>query len=139
MTEKIILDTGPLVAFLNKNDDYHDWAALQLNLMEPPLFTCESVISEACYLLNQYHNGPAKVLELISRDLIEIKFDLTNEYQSIKKMIDKYNNVPMSFADSCLVRMAEIIEDSKVFTLDTDFRIYRKNKNEVIPTIMPEK
>jgi hypothetical protein len=44
----------------------------------------------------------------------------------------------MSFADSCLARMAEIIENSKVFTLDTDFRIYRKNKNEVIPTIIPE-
>lgn len=107
--------------------------------MKPPLLTCESVISEACYLLRHYHKGPTNILELINRDLIVINFDLNTEYDSVKNIISKYDNLPISLANACLVRMAEKINSGKIFTLDSDFQIYRKNKNEVIPTITPEK
>ena len=50
----------------------------------------------------------------------------------------KYNDIPMSLANACLVRMSENITDSKICTLDSDFRIYRREKRKVIPLIIPD-
>ena len=52
--------------------------------------------------------------------------------------MQRYESVPMSLADACLVRMSEIYTDTSILTLDSDFRIYRQYKNQVIPVIMPE-
>lgn len=136
--KKIIVDTGPIVAFLNKNDQYHEWAKTQFSLLDPPLITCESVISEACYLLNNFEHGASNVLELIERQLIIMPFDLQSEIVLIKKLVEKYKNIPMSLADACLVRLSGQISDSVIYTLDTDFRIYRKNQRNIIPLIIPD-
>lgn len=136
--KRVILDTGPIVAFLNKNDTYHDWAKTQFSLLTPPLITCESVISEACYLLKNFTDGASNVLELVERELVLLPFDLQSEIVSIKKLLEKYKNIPMSLADACLVRLSEQISDSVICTLDTDFKIYRKNKRNIIPLIFPE-
>ncbi|MDZ8032683.1 hypothetical protein [Nostoc sp. DedSLP04] len=50
----------------------------------------------------------------------------------------RYQNVPMSLADACLVRMSELINGSSVLTLDSDFRVYRKNKNEMMDLIIAD-
>ncbi|MBC8382748.1 MAG: PIN domain-containing protein [Candidatus Cloacimonetes bacterium] len=136
--KRVILDTGPIVAFLNKNDTYHDWAKTQFSLLTPPLITCESVISEACYLLKNFTDGASNVLELVERELVLLPFDLQSEIVSIKKLLEKYKNIPMSLADACLVRLSEQISDSVICTLDTDFKIYRKNMRNIIPLIFPE-
>lgn len=135
---KVILDTGPLVAFLNKNDQYHEWAVAQFATMIPPLLTCEAVLSESCFLFKDYKNGTSNVLNLLERKLLALSFRLEEEVIAIKLLVNKYKDIPMSFADGCLVRMAEQISDSVVFTLDTDFKIYRKNGQDIISTIMPE-
>ena len=137
-SKKVLLDTGPLVAFLNKNDRYHDWAITRFATMTPPLITCEAVISESCFLLRHYENGVSNVLNLIERELLVIPFRLEDELSYIKVLLDKYKNVPMSIADGCLVRMAEQIANSVIFTLDSDFKIYRKNRRKVIHTIIPD-
>ena len=134
---KIIIDTGPLVSFMNKNDAYHDWTKNQFSMMSPPFISCEAVISEACFLLRKFPNGQDNILELIERNLLILPFDLQSESQTIKKLIKKYQNIPMSLADACLVRLSEQISDSVVCTLDSDFEIYRKNKRERIPLIIP--
>ncbi len=139
MIEKIIiLDTGPLVAFLNKSDRYHTWAVTQFSQMKPPFYTCESVISEASFLLRNFENGVANIFKLISRDLIKIEFKLQDEFSEIQKLLNKYIDVPMSLADGCLVRMSEQITNSAICTLDSDFNIYRKERRKVIPIIFPK-
>lgn len=135
--KKIIIDTGPIVAFLNKNDSYHDWAKTQFSLMSPPFISCEAVISEACFLLRKFSKGQENLFELIERELLIFPFDLQAESQSIRKLIGKYQNIPMSLADGCLVRLCEQISDSVICTLDSDFKIYRKNKRDKIPIIIP--
>jgi len=135
--KKVIVDTGPLVAFLNKNDSYHEWAKTQFSLISPPFISCESVISEACFLLCHFPNGAHNILELIERELIILPIDLQAESNSIKRLLEKYSNIPMSLADACLVRLSEQISESVVCTIDSDFRIYRKNKRDIIPIIMP--
>jgi len=137
--KKVIIDSGPLVAFLNKNDNYHKWALSQFSLLPPPFFTCESVISETCFLLRNIDNGPQNVLRLMERELIKIHFNLDSELSIITSLINKYKNVPMSIADACLVRMSEQITDSVICTLDSDFKLYRKEKRKIIPILFPDK
>jgi predicted nucleic acid-binding protein len=135
---RIILDTGPLVAFLNKSDFFHEWAVMQFAQLTPPFFTNESVISEACFLLRNTENGSQNIFKLLERDLIQIPFRLEPEISSVLNLLTKYKNVPMSVADACIVRMSEQISDSVICTLDGDFRIYRKDKRKVIPIITPK-
>ena len=136
--QKIIIDTGPLVAFLNKNDHYHEWALSKFALFSPPFFTCESVISEVSFLLRNTANGQRDFFRLMERELIKIQFKLEEELPLITQLIHKYKNIPMSLADACLVRMSEQITNSTICTLDSDFKIYRKDKRKVIPILAPD-
>jgi len=134
---KVILDTGPLVALLNHRDTYHDWARAQFTQIEPPLLSCEAVISETCFLLRALRDGPRCVLETLNRGVVEIPFRLTEEADAVARLLTRYASVPMSLADACLVCMAEQFAKSTVITLDSDFHVYRKQGRHVVPTIMP--
>ena len=137
MRERVILDTGPLVAFINGRDRYHEWAKMQWAEINPPLLTCEAVLSEACFLLRGLDGGDKAVLELLHRKVLDIPFRLVEYVSQIAWLLKKYADIPMSLADACLVRMTELYPDSPVLTLDTDFNIYRRNKHNVIPTLSP--
>jgi predicted nucleic acid-binding protein len=135
--KRLIVDTGPIVALLNANDRYHAWTRDILAQIEPPMITCEAVISEACFLVHRIVGGQDAVLELVARDIIKVSFSLTSELAEVRKLVDRYSSVPMSFADAYLVRMSELDEKATVLTLDSDFKIYRRNRRQVIPTITP--
>ena len=77
-------------------------------------------------------------MSLIETEVIQISFCLKTEIEQIKTLLLSYRSVPMSLADGCLVRMTELFPNSSVLTLDSDFRIYRKNKNQIISLIIPE-
>lgn len=137
MTGPTLIDTGPLVAFLNRRDRFHRWATAQLAEVAAPVVTCEAVLWEACFLLRQFTGGSQAVLELVSRGLVRVGFRLDENVGPVAKLLAKYESVPMSLADACLVRMAEQYPDSGVLTLDRDFRVYRRHGRHVIPTVMP--
>ena len=138
MKQGILLDTGPLVAFLNGRDRYHEWAKAQFADIRPPLWTCEAVLSEACFLLRQSRSGPAAIIELLERSLIELPFRLEVDPRAVRNLLVRYASVPMSLADACLVRMSEAHSNSTVLTLDGDFRIYRRSGRQVIPLRIPD-
>lgn len=133
----VLVDTGPLVASLNRRDRFHAWAKAQLAEMEPPLLTCEAVVAEACFLLRQLPGGSSSVIEFLARKVLEIPFRLDANARSIAGLLEKYADVPMSLADACLVRLSELKEDALVWTLDSHFRLYRRHGRQVIPTLMP--
>jgi predicted nucleic acid-binding protein len=137
MKKQVIVDTGVLVAILNKRERHHAWAVEQFANIEPPLLTCEAVISESGFLLRDYQQSNV-LLKWIEKGVLSLPFQLQNEATSIAALQSKYANVPMSFADACLVRLAENYLRSAIFTLDSDFQIYRKNSNQRIPLIFPE-
>ncbi|HJU04982.1 MAG TPA: PIN domain-containing protein [Nitrospiraceae bacterium] len=139
MKEVILLDTGPLVAFLNRADRFHDWAKAQWERVSPPMLTCEAVMTEACYLLRNFPGGSQAVIELVNRAVIQIAFKLEGEIVSVGKLLGQYADVPISLADACLVRMAEQHSKSEVLTLDRDFHIYRRHGRHVIPITTPHK
>ena len=95
----------------------------QTKQLEPGLVTCEAVMAETAYLLRHAHVEPEARLNLIKRGLITLPFRLEEEFQAVTKLRHRYQNVPMSLADACLVRLSELYSDCVVLTLDSDFRI----------------
>jgi len=132
---RIIVDTGPLVALLNARDTHHAWARDTFDDVEPPLWTCEAVISEACFLVRQLKDGADAVLALVARGVIQVDLALSADVEPVRKLMTRYASVPMSLADACLVRMTEIHTRSAVLTLDKDFGVYRRNGRHVVPVI----
>ncbi len=135
MKRNVLLDTGVLVTFINKKEKLHPWTNEQWKKIEPPLLTCEAVITEACFLLQDVYEGEEAVMNLISQKIISIPFQLNDDSEAIRELMKRYQNVPMSLADACLVRMSELISGSCVLTLDSDFLVYRKHKNQMIDLI----
>lgn len=133
----VIVDTGPLVALLNRRERHHAWAVETMDVIEPPIFTCDAVVSEACFLLQDIKGGSDAVLELVARGIVRSDFHAMAELDALRALMKKFASVPMSLADACLVRMSELDQRTVVLTLDRDFKIYRRNKRQVVPTIMP--
>ena len=133
----IIIDTGVIVAYLSKSDKFHQWAKVELSKINPPLLTCEAVVVESCFLLKSTYGVVDLIFSLLRTKQITIPFSLTNEMAEVEVLMKRYENVPISLADACLVRMSELISGSLILTLDSDFRIYRKNRNEAIDLIIP--
>ena len=134
---RVVVDTGPLVALLNRRDRHHAWVRQVLDTVEPPIFTCEAVVSEACFLLGRLAGGQDALFELLANRVVTIDFRLHTEIEAVRGLMRKFATVPMSLADACLVRMSELDVQTTILTLDGDFRVYRRNRRHVIPTIMP--
>jgi len=95
------------------------------------------VLSEAQFLIKRFGGDPMLVWELLDRGTIEIDFVLRSEITRVRELQRSYRQVPMSLADACLVRMSELHAHSRVFTTDSDFRTYRRNRRQVVPIITP--
>jgi predicted nucleic acid-binding protein len=91
----------------------------------------------SCRLLRRFRAGPGAVLDQVGRGVPVASFALREEVETITRLMNRYVNVPMSLADACLVRMAELYSGSRVMTLDSHFRVYGRNGRQVIPTILP--
>ena len=137
MSERVLLDTGPLVAYLNRREQHHAWALRQWQILASPLLTCEAVLAEACFLVARTGGDPATVLGLVTQGGVAIPLRLDGRADAVAQLMRKYANVPMSLADACLVRMTALYGGSRVFTFDSDFAIYRKHGRQVIQTLMP--
>ena len=132
-----ILDTGPLVALLNRSDRWHHWAARQFALTIPPFISCEPVITEAMHLLRRFPPGPGAVISMLERGVIRLPHRLADHCGELARLLTKYADVPMSLADAFLVRISELTDEPTVLTLDTDFTVYRRHGRRRIPVVMP--
>ena len=137
MKLRVIVDTGPLVALLNSRDTHHAWVVQQLGDIQPPMLTCEAVLAEATYLTRAVPGARAALIEMLGEEFLNIGMAVADHHTSILAMVRRYTDVPMSLADACLVRLAELYPQSPVLTLDSDFAIYRKNGRQVISMICP--
>jgi Predicted nucleic acid-binding protein, contains PIN domain len=135
---RAILDTGPLVALLDRSDFCHSWASEQLKLIQAPLITCDAVIAEACFLLRRYRAATTNIGKWVKRGIIEPRFVLSREAEATFALLDRFADVPKSFADACLVRLSTLHPEYRILTLDQDFLIYRKNRRQRIPVVMPD-
>ena len=131
----IILDTGPLVAFLNRSRCVPSLGGG--SVVECNTASCSPVKLSLPKLAIWCELSPEARLPcwtLVARGVVEIPFVLADQAQDVARLLKKYSNVPMSLADGCLVRMAERLANSAIMTLDSDFAIYRRNGREDHPT-----
>jgi predicted nucleic acid-binding protein len=131
---KGIADTGFLVAFVSRDDAYHDWAVGVAAQLDEPLLTCEAVLAETAFHLRRCR----AVFDLLRERIIALAFDCNDHLPQLEALAERYANRQPDLADLCLIRMSELFPKHPVVTLDwEDFRIYRRNKREVIPLICP--
>jgi predicted nucleic acid-binding protein len=135
MAANVLVDTSFLVAFLNRRDAHHHWAAGQAEKSSLPWKTCEAVLSEAFHILGS-PRAPGLV-GLLTRRALASTFRLDENVEHVFGLFEKYADVPMSFADACLVRMTEILPDPILLTADSDFRIYRRHSRHTVPHVSP--
>lgn len=122
----VLLDTGPIVALLSKNDRHHARAAAAFAACAPPFRTCEAVVAEACFLMRRAsRTGPAEVVRLATRGVFEIALSAGDELSALATLFERYTDRPISFADACLIRCAELHEEPRILTFDDDFDVYR--------------
>ena len=131
------MDASVLVALINNRDRHHGWAAEQVRTLTSPMITCESVLSESMYVLGNVHGGCEALCGFLENGIVEVSFDLALHKEFILKLMRKYEDLPISLADACLVRMSELFPEHFVFTLDSDFRTYRRFGRRVVPLITP--
>jgi len=133
----VIADTGPLVAFLLEPEPRHAWAVEQFKSLPVPFLTCEPVLTEASHLLRHSSHGQQRLFDLMERGLFIVDFRLVAETRTLKKLMSKYADLPMSLADACLVRLAEMHPTAIVLTLDRHFNVYRKHGRQPISLVTP--
>jgi predicted nucleic acid-binding protein len=130
-----VADAGFLVALWRQDDQHHAWALATARANPPPWTTCEAALSEAEHLLGPA--GRASLRTACRRGALRVGQVLANELEAILDLLDKYDNIPMSIADACIVRMTEVLPDAMVLTTDTDFKIYRRHSRKVVPCLLP--
>ena len=133
----VLLDTGPWVALLSRNDTHHKWAAEQFRRLPPPLLSCEAVVAETCFLLKRSGFDPSLPLQFIERGVVQLPFVLQEQIGSVSSLFKRYENVPASLADAALIRLAEINDSPLLITTDSDFHIYRRHGRQTIPLVTP--
>ena len=138
MKSPVLLDIGPLVTFLAADSTHHSWVCEQWKRMPAPLLTCEPVLTEAAFLLKREGRETDALFELMERGVLRVGLEIEDQLADLRTLMSRYRDRPMSLADACLVRLNELHRDSTVFTLDSDFRNYRRHGNKVITVLMPE-
>jgi uncharacterized protein len=138
MPQSVLIDAGPIVAFLRDQDEYHDWSVGQFQRF-PSFTTCDAVLAEACARMEYYgRNDQSRVVELLLSGALRIEFDSNQSADRVLRLMRKYADLPMDFADACLVVMSERVKNCTVVTLDRrDFSVYRRREREAIPFISP--
>lgn len=123
----VLVDTGPIVALLNRRDSHHERSRQLFAALPPPLHTCEPVLAEACHLLRRSPGGAAAALRLVERGVLQVGFRIESEAGHLRALMERYASIPMSLADAALVRMCELDGRSEIATFDADFHVYRRN------------
>lgn len=125
------------MAALNRRDPHHAWSAEHLKHLAPPLLTCEAVLTEVVFLVARNGGNPVAVLDFVTDGALVVEPVLPDHVERVVTLMWKYADTPMSLADACLVVLAEQHPDAQVFTLDTDFQVYRMHGRRRIPLLAP--
>ena len=126
----VLLDTGVIVALLDRDERFHQACAETIRGLESPLVTCEAVITESCYLLRGLPGAPEAVIENVVAGIFQLPFQLSREAAAVKQVLRKFRDRGIDLADACLIRLADEFETADILTLDKDFQIYRWGRNK---------
>ena len=133
---KILIDSGPLIALFDSSDKYHQKTLEFIKSNQFLLITTIASITKTLHLLDFNRNAQLDFIEWIYRGGVEIANIINPDFQRIKKLTEKYSDLPIDFADSCLVLLAEKMGINTIATIDRDFSIYRIKGKKAFKTIL---
>lgn len=133
---KNIVDANVIAAYFDEAERHHEWAVDVFSANEG-FSTCEAVITEACSRVEYAGGSQTRVTQLVADGILTVEFSAQANIVRIVRLMDKYRDRPMDFADACLVVMTEEFSDPMLFTLDEDFRFYRRHGRDTIPFASP--
>jgi predicted nucleic acid-binding protein len=126
----VLLDTGVIVALLDRSERLHNACAQAIREIEAPLITCEAAIAESCYLLRNLAGASEAVVENVAAGTFQVPFQLSSEAAGIKQVLRKYRDRQIDLADACLIHLAGEFGTGDILTLDGDFAVYRWARNK---------
>jgi len=131
------VDTGFLVSVYDRREPPHKVCLRLHEELANPLATCEPVIAEALYLLKLLPAAQRNILASIDQGILEVPFRLADSAEKVRAIMEKYCDTPASFADACLIQMADELGTGDILTLDSDFRHYRWRKTRHFNLLIP--
>jgi len=123
--KKILIDSGPLIALFDASDKYHHQAVRFIKSNKYPLVTTLASVTETLHLLDFNRNAQIDFIDWVHKGAVEIQNIENSDFGRLKELTDKYRDLPMDLADSCLVYLAEKMNLNTIATIDRDFTIYR--------------
>jgi predicted nucleic acid-binding protein len=133
----VLLDTGVIVAWLDRREQFHSRATELVDRLSAPLVTSESVITEACYLLRKVPGASEAVIANVEAGTLQIPLRLAESAGEVRKMLRKYSDRSIDLADASLIWLASALGSGDILTLDADFRVYRWSKNNPFRLLIP--
>jgi predicted nucleic acid-binding protein len=127
-----IADAGFIIALNSRDAAERRWARAVLRTWQAPFITCEGALIEAAHFC-----APALVARLVEDGDFAVAFDLAEQAGAVRILLEKYTDQAMDLTDACIVRMSELFPDCRVFSVDGDFNVYRRFRDQVIPTVYP--
>ncbi len=125
----VLVDTGPLVALLDRSDPDHLACEEAFRSITDPMVTVWPVVTEAMYLLRAYWAAQDALWEILAAGAVQLLPLGSDDFSRTKELMRKYRDLPMDLADAALVRVAERERLRRIFTLDRrDFQIYRPSR-----------
>ncbi|HEY3761996.1 MAG TPA: PIN domain-containing protein [Verrucomicrobiae bacterium] len=134
--QRNIADASAVIAFLDASDSQNEWAIEQFSHFDF-LETCSPALAEMCARLRFAGLEQTLPLKMVRAGFLRVTFDESKNIARVIELMEKYRDLPMDFADACLVAMSEEQKSSVVLTLDSDFKIYRRHGRGHIPTLSP--
>ncbi len=125
MIPPVLLDTGVIVALLDRSERRHTDCVRAIQGLGIGLMTCEAVLAEACHLLRGVRGAPEAILANVRTGGFQVPFRLSEEVGEVAALMERYADPPMGLADACMVRLADLLNTPRILTLDADFRTYR--------------
>ena len=131
---KAIIDTGPWVALIDKNESMHDTCVGWFKNYSGQLFSSEAVLTEVLYLLNFSIKAQSAAIDFVLKSVVELIPSDSGSLKKARSLMQKYSDLPMDYADATIICLAMDIGIHNIVTLDyKEFSIYRiKNKPLVI-------
>src|SRR5262245_52166669 len=137
MSVPVLLDTGCIVALLDRSERHHRRCAEIVRGLDAQLVTCEAVLAESCWLLRTLPLAADTVLTNVERGVFAVPFRIERTAAAVRALMRRYATRPMSFADACLVHLADELETGRILTLDADFTVYRWRRNRLFENLIP--
>ena len=131
-----LVDAGPLIGFLDKDDQWHEWSTRALEVLDEPLVTTETAVAEACHRLRKLRPALAVIPRLIAEGRLILAPVFSEQPRRVGELLAKYPE--MDAGDATLVVLSELFPRAKLITVDDDFRRYRRHRNQAIPLVMPQ-